>query len=70
MFYLLFSQTKEEGIRGFWATHLVLRDIFHLGYLKEFDARELKLFFSVWRASLSGPSTVQSLTCMRLVRFG
>lgn len=45
MLYLLFSQTKEEGIRGFWATHLVLGDIFHLGYLKEFDARELKLFF-------------------------
>lgn len=44
VFYLLFSQTKEEGIRGFWATHLVLKDIFHLGYLQEFDARELKLF--------------------------
>lgn len=75
MFYLLFSQTKEEGIRGFWATHLVLKDIFHLGYLQEFDARELKLFsffffFTFWRASLSCPSTVQSLTYMRLIRFG
>lgn len=56
MFYLLFSQTKEEGIRGFWATHLVLKDIFHLGYLKEFDARELQLFFQPGvRASMVPP---------------